>query len=70
MFKIKCRELVEEECDFEASGETKEDVKRSFFAHGAESPMHREKYNNETDEEKEELSKKIDEYLAGQEEEQ
>lgn len=67
MFTIKCSELTNTECDFVAEGETKEEAKKNFYAHGAESPLHKEKYHAATKEEKTSFGIKIDEYLAGRE---
>ncbi len=66
MFKIKCHELTNKNCDFEVGGETREEVKAKFYAHGEVSPLHKEEYSSATDEEIESFSKKIDDYLAGE----
>lgn len=66
MYEINCKELTGEDCDFVAQGETAEEAKANFYKHGAESPMHQEKHQNATPEEKEAFSKKIDEHLAKQ----
>jgi predicted small metal-binding protein len=66
MYKINCKELTGEECDFVAEGGTKEEVKERFYAHGAESPIHKEKYHSSTDEEASAFGQKIDEYLSRQ----
>lgn len=58
--------MVGEDCDFTVEGETKEEVKNKFFAHGTESELHREKYMAASDEEKAAFNKKIDEYLDAQ----
>ena len=64
MFKISCKELTNKECDFVSEGETAEEAKANFYKHGAESPLHKEAYENATDEEKANFSKKVDEYLG------
>jgi hypothetical protein len=61
---INCKDLTGEDCDFVAHGETAEEAKSNFYQHGAESPLHKEKYNSATPEEAEAFSKKLDEYLA------
>jgi hypothetical protein len=63
MYTIKCKELTATECDFVAEGATKEDVKEKFYAHGAESTIHKEKYHSATKEEADEFGQKIDAYL-------
>ncbi len=66
MYKIICKELTGEECDFEAVGRTTEEVKNNFYAHGAQSPIHKEAYENVTDEDAAKFGKEIDEYLMRQ----
>lgn len=66
MFKISCKELTNTECDFVSEGETAEEAKANFYKHGAESSLHKEAYENATDEEKANFSKKIDEHLSSQ----
>ena len=61
MFSIKCFELTEETCDFVAEGETKEEVKESFYKHGEESPLHKEAYASATAEEVKSFGEKLEE---------
>ncbi|MEX0916961.1 MAG: hypothetical protein WDZ90_00310 [Candidatus Paceibacterota bacterium] len=63
MYKIVCRELTGEECAFVAQGATKEEVKENFYAHGAESSIHKEWYHSASKEEASAFSEKIDELL-------
>lgn len=67
MHTIKCSLLTDTACDFVTEGETKEEVKNNFYQHGAETPMHQEKYLSATDEEKAAFGRKVDKYLAAQE---
>ena len=67
MYTITCKELTGEACDFVAEGATKEEAKERFYAHGAESPLHKEAYESATDEAAASFGIKIDEYLARQE---
>lgn len=60
MYKIICKELIGEQCDFEAVGETKEEAKNNFYKHGEDSPLHKEAYENATDEEVVDFAKKLD----------
>lgn len=66
MYTIKCGELTGEECDFVVEGATKEETKDRFYAHGAESPIHKEKYYSASDEDKAGFEKEVDKHLAGQ----
>ena len=66
MYRIMCKELTEENCDFVAEGATREEVKNNFYAHGAESPLHKEMYETATAEQAVDFGKKIDEYLGKQ----
>ena len=74
MYKIICKELThrldsgqaDEVCDFVAEGATKEEAKNNFYTHGAEASLHKEMYENASDEEAEDFGKKLDEYLAQQ----
>ena len=66
MYKIKCSEMTPATCDFTVEAETKEEAKNKFYAHGAESDIHKEKYENASEEEKAEFGKKLDEYLSAQ----
>jgi hypothetical protein len=66
MFKITCKEMTGSECDFTCEGATAEEAKKTFYAHGAESPMHKEAHDNATPEQMEAFGKKLDEYLAKQ----
>lgn len=65
-FTIVCKKLTDENCDFVARGETREETKSNFYAHGAGSPLHRERYRSATEKDKAEFAKKLDEYLAQQ----
>ena len=67
MYKINCKELTGETCDFSVEGESKKEVADKFYAHGAESPLHKEKYYSATEEDKTGFAKKLDEYLKAQE---
>lgn len=66
MHTIQCSLLTDTSCDFVAEGETKEEVKEKFYQHGAETPLHQEKYLSATDDEKAAFGKKVDEYLTAQ----
>ncbi len=66
MFKIICKELTGEECDFVATGETPEQAKEIFYKHGAESEIHKERYNTASLEEKAAFGRQLDEYLEKQ----
>jgi hypothetical protein len=66
MYKITCKELTGQDCEFVAEGDTKETTKEIFYKHGADSPLHQEHYKSATDEEKATFGKKVDEYLAKQ----
>jgi hypothetical protein len=66
MYKITCKELTGENCEFVAEGDTKGAAKDIFYKHGAESPLHQEHYKSATDEEKTTFSLKLDEYLDKQ----
>lgn len=66
MYEIKCRELTGEDCDFVVQEESPEKAKEVFYAHGAESPLHKERYLSAPAEEKEAFGKMLDEHLAKQ----
>ena len=66
MFQIRCSELTGEDCNFVTNAETKEEVKEKFFLHGANSPLHMQKYYSATEEEKVAFAKKLEDYLASQ----
>ncbi|MBI2035951.1 MAG: hypothetical protein HYT12_04730 [Candidatus Liptonbacteria bacterium] len=66
-YSINCKDLTGEECNFVAGGGTPEEVKDIFYSHHAESSIHEEKYYSATDEERERLEKKLEEYLEKQE---
>jgi len=66
MYKLNCGELTQTSCDFVAEGETKEDVKNKFYAHGAEAEIHKEKYKTASEEEKVVFGKMVDEKLNSQ----
>jgi hypothetical protein len=66
MYKITCKELTDTNCDFVAEGNTPEEAKSNFYAHGAKSPTHKAQYESATDESKAEFGKKVDEHLAKQ----
>ena len=59
--------LQEIDMDIEDFVIDKEEVKAKFYQHGAESDLHKEKYQTASDDEKTEFGKKLDEYLANQE---
>jgi hypothetical protein len=65
-FTVVCKELTGENCGFVARGGTPEEAKNNFYAHGAESPTHRERYVSATAGEKSVFSKRLDEYLSRQ----
>ena len=67
MYHIKCSDLTDTNCDYEASGEDKDELKNKYFQHGAESDLHKEKFATATDEDKANFGKKLGEYLEGQE---
>jgi len=60
MYKLNCGELTNTTCDFIAEGETKDETKNKFYAHGAEAPIHKEKYETASEEEKSALGKVVD----------
>ena len=66
MYKLNCGELTNTSCEFVAEGETKEETKNKFYAHGAEAPIHKEKYETASAEEKDAFSKMVDEKLNSQ----
>ncbi|HUE86937.1 MAG TPA: DUF1059 domain-containing protein [Vicinamibacterales bacterium] len=61
MKELGCRDLGGE-CDFVASGENNEDVKRRLFEHAAEA--HPEKLAGMTPEEQAQMQERMDEVLA------
>ena len=50
MYTIQCSELTGIKCDFVAKGETIEETKNTFYAHGAGSSLHKEAYESATEE--------------------
>ena len=66
MFSIKCRDLTGVDCDNVTEGATKEETKSKFYQHGAESPVHAQKYKTATEEEKKAFGVKVDEHLNAQ----
>lgn len=62
MKSIKCSDLGESSCPFEAKGETSKEVKEKLFAHANE--VHGEKLAKMSEGEMEHMNKKIDEMLA------
>ena len=67
MYKIVCKDLTNEDCDFTIEAESAAEAKEHFYAHGAESPIHKDSYVSATAEEKAAFGKQLDEYLAAQE---
>lgn len=66
MFKIKCGVLTETDCDFVAEGATRDEVKENFYRHGAESPLHKQRYYSTSREEKIAFGKKVDEHIESE----
>ena len=66
MYKIICKEMTGENCDFVATADTADEAKKIFYAHGAEAETHRARYETATPEEKEAFGIALDEYLAKQ----
>ena len=64
MKQIGCKDLGAVNCDFVASGETADDVKTRLFEHAT--AEHADKLAAMSDQEKAEISHKMDEMLAAQ----
>jgi len=62
MKSLKCSDLGSMECNFVATGETAEDVKKNMYEHAGQ--VHPDKLEKMTDEEKQQIDKKMDELLA------
>lgn len=65
MKSLKCSDLGSSMCDFEATGETAEEVKKKMYGHAAEA--HADKLASMTEEDKQKVNAIMDGLLAKQE---
>ena len=64
MKNLNCSDLGGSECNFKASGETDEDVKKQMHEHAAKD--HAEMFEKMTEEEKTQIDQKMNELLTKQ----
>jgi len=62
MKNLKCSDLGADMCNFEAKGETADEVKQAMYAHASEA--HKDKLASMTEEQKADVNKKMDELLS------
>jgi len=65
MKSLSCKEVGGMECDFTATGETNDEVKKKLHEHAAE--VHKDKLEGMSDEDKQKIGAKMDELLSKQE---